>query len=657
MRLGQDLYLSCIILLPLTNHRLIVQPLKTPDKYKYKAFISYRHSENGRRHAVALETALKRYAKPRFSPPMKIFRDEKHMKPDINLPRQINDGLAHSEYLIFLADPSAASSQWCQQELETWCNPQKLGRVENLIIVLIGGTIATRNTEGIDFEKTDALPELLQPYLTDIPLYVDLTWAEQPEHLDIQNNRYKSQIIGLLARLRHITPEELSDEEIRVFRKNIRIRNQALGIVLTLFLAAAGASFWALEEKGNAEGLLKASRIIGTNTLPQNMDDLVYLDSLNCDGWHLEELPGEIGKLTNLRGLILSNNHLALLPGEIGELEDLQWMDLHSNALKTIPGEIGLLSDLQYLNLSMNQLETLPPEIGNLDQLETLDLSSNHWLQLPDELGKLQHLKKLDLSLEPKPWPFKNFQLTAFPEWMGKMPDLQWLNLSGNKITTLPSEIGNLTELRSLDLSLNELDSLPMAIGRLRQLESLNVSDNGLQHLAPEIGHLTSLHSLSLSGNQLNGLPTTISHLTQLRTLNLAGNTLDVIPLISTLQSLDFSYNRLSNLTADIGNFSHLHTLDLSNNMLKKLPPEIGNLKSLITLNLWGNPLKDLPKEIGKLESLEVLVLDGSNLQSLPAEITHLKNLKKLHLDNTGIKKSDIKLLEKAMPWCKIFHK
>ncbi|GEM_PF-2897987 len=39
---------------------------------EYKAFISYRHSENGRRHAVALETALKRYAKPTLARPMKI---------------------------------------------------------------------------------------------------------------------------------------------------------------------------------------------------------------------------------------------------------------------------------------------------------------------------------------------------------------------------------------------------------------------------------------------------------------------------------------------------------------------------------------------------------------------------------------------------------
>lgn len=84
---------------------------------KYKAFISYRHSENGRRHAVALETALKRYAKPTLARPMKIFRDEKHFKPDISLPKLIRDGLENSEYLIFLAEKPSAESPWCGEEL------------------------------------------------------------------------------------------------------------------------------------------------------------------------------------------------------------------------------------------------------------------------------------------------------------------------------------------------------------------------------------------------------------------------------------------------------------------------------------------------------------------------------------------------------------
>jgi len=104
---------------------------------QFKAFISYRHSENGRRHAVALETALKRYAKPILARPMSIFRDEKHMTPDINLPKLIQDGLAKSEFLIFLAEKPSAESKWCIEELEYWCNPTKLNRIDNLIIVLI----------------------------------------------------------------------------------------------------------------------------------------------------------------------------------------------------------------------------------------------------------------------------------------------------------------------------------------------------------------------------------------------------------------------------------------------------------------------------------------------------------------------------------------
>jgi hypothetical protein len=124
----------------------------------YKAFISYRHSENGRRHAVALETALKRYAKPTLARPMKIFRDEKQMKPDISLPKLIREGLENSEYLIFLAERASAESQWCGEELEYWCGT--LQRTDRLIIALIDDDIALDGTWSIIFETTIMLPSL-----------------------------------------------------------------------------------------------------------------------------------------------------------------------------------------------------------------------------------------------------------------------------------------------------------------------------------------------------------------------------------------------------------------------------------------------------------------------------------------------------------------
>jgi hypothetical protein len=227
---------------------------------KYKAFISYRHSENGRRHAVALETALKRYAKPTLSRPMKIFRDEKHMKPDISLPKLIRDGLEDSEFLIFLAEKASAESQWCGEELEHWCNPAKLNRTDRLIIALIDDDIVLDGTNSIDWEQTTALPRLLQPYLPSIPLYMDLRWAETDEERRLENKDYHACITPLVARLKHVTPEELTDQELKTYRRNIRLRNWAIGILSAFLLIAvsAGMVAWrqtliAQEERKNAQ--------------------------------------------------------------------------------------------------------------------------------------------------------------------------------------------------------------------------------------------------------------------------------------------------------------------------------------------------------------------------------------------------------------------
>ncbi|MEO1624935.1 MAG: hypothetical protein AAFV25_07240 [Bacteroidota bacterium] len=242
-------------------------------KYKYKAFISYKHSEISRTHAIALETALKRYAKPLFSRPMKIFRDEKHMVPDSDLSKLITDGLEQSEFLFFLAEKGSATSTWCQDELEYWCGTLK--RVNNMIIVFVEDDIVLDfDTKTVDWEKTTALPSLLSKYLSGVPLYVDLKWARRPEDRDLQNVQYKAVINNIMAKLRHTTPEELTDEEIRTYYRNIRLRNLAV-ILLSLFLLVAlAASLIANRQRQKAETnfLLAAQR---ADSIRQVNDSLV----------------------------------------------------------------------------------------------------------------------------------------------------------------------------------------------------------------------------------------------------------------------------------------------------------------------------------------------------------------------------------------------
>lgn len=237
---------------------------------KYKAFISYKHSENGRRHAVALETALKRYAKPTLSRPMKIFRDEKHMKPDMSLPKLIRDGLEDSEFLIFLAEKSAAESQWCGEELEYWCG--HLQRTDRLLIALIDDDIVLNGTDSIDWEQTTALPALLQPYLTSIPLYMDLRWATSATDTDLQHPKYRHEINALAARLRGVNPEDLNDEEIRVFRRNIRLRNGAIGLLASFLFVAIVALVFAFQARNEALAATKTAQTRLRDALQEQLD-------------------------------------------------------------------------------------------------------------------------------------------------------------------------------------------------------------------------------------------------------------------------------------------------------------------------------------------------------------------------------------------------
>lgn len=218
----------------------------------YKAFISYKHSIHGSSHAIALEKALKTYAKPLLSPPMRIFRDEKHAVPDLDLPRLIEKGLTDSEFLIFLADKDAADSTWCQNELRYWCDVLK--RRDRLIIVHIGHEIKlSADARKIDWEYTDALPKLLKEHIESVPFYIDLKWANKETERDLQHPDYNSLVNTLAAKIRGVTPESLNDEAIKIFRRNVRLRNTAILSLSIMLLISVAASFIAFKQTKEAE--------------------------------------------------------------------------------------------------------------------------------------------------------------------------------------------------------------------------------------------------------------------------------------------------------------------------------------------------------------------------------------------------------------------
>jgi len=111
--------------------------------------------------------------------------------------------------------------------------------------------------------------------------------------------------------------------------------------------------------------------------IPGEIALLKKLEILHLNNNHLQSLPVEVCKLTNLKELWSMYGRFSSLPDEIGQLKNLEKIDLSNNHLKSLPASTGKLTKLKILWLSYNQLTALPPEIKNLSSLQELYLDGN----------------------------------------------------------------------------------------------------------------------------------------------------------------------------------------------------------------------------------------------------------------------------------------
>ena len=172
--------------------------------------------------------------------------------------------------------------------------------------------------------------------------------------------------------------------------------------LVSLYLATEGRSWlkktsWLFGPVESWYGVTVTNGRVTRLELPNNR-----LRFSRQDGNDHNELPTEIGNLTQLEILDLHSNYLnTQIPAEIGDLVQLKELNLDSTAIYgQIPPEIGNLVNLEKLYLRNNGLYRVPPVIGHLTQLRELDLQFNRDLRdsIPDEIVNLIHLEKLYLN-------------------------------------------------------------------------------------------------------------------------------------------------------------------------------------------------------------------------------------------------------------------
>ena len=127
----------------------------------YDAFISYTHRSE-MDVAVALDDAMTRFAKPWNKLRAKrIYRDTDSQALTPNLLAAVQEAMNRSDFLILLASPESAQSNWVPAETRHWVENRPL---DKLLIVVCAGEVAWDDDAGdFDWDRTDCLPRTSPP--------------------------------------------------------------------------------------------------------------------------------------------------------------------------------------------------------------------------------------------------------------------------------------------------------------------------------------------------------------------------------------------------------------------------------------------------------------------------------------------------------------
>jgi hypothetical protein len=191
-----------------------------------------------------------------------------------------------------------------------------------------------------------------------------------------------------------------------------------------------------------------------------------------------QTFPDIIFRFNNLTNLEIKYGNFKTLPPEIGSLQTFEDITFKRNGVQVLPQEIGKLKNLRRLDLPENELggeDSNLEAIGELENLKILLLDSNELQVIPAcIIPGLRKLNSISLNFNE----FSQEGLDNLLNQLSKLPELKEIFLRGCGIKTLAEIEGGFEKLTKLDLEQNEIAELPDFVTKIPNLEWLPLKEN-----------------------------------------------------------------------------------------------------------------------------------------------------------------------------------
>lgn len=295
----------------------------------YRSFISYSHTDE--RWAAWLHRSLESYRVPgklvgtqtqlgKVSQQLRpIFRDRDDLSSASDLSTTVKAALANSESLIVICSPTAAASQWVNEEIREFV---RLGKQARILCVIVDGDPASTEADTRCFPPALAEAGLHEPLAADVRSWAD---GKQLARLKL--------VAGLLG----LPLDKLRRRELQKRRKVQALMLIASLVVVAVLVSAVWFQITAQQRRSSGESLVsvKLNELRTLLRVDEDPEELQHLEE-----WGKSELASLIESTGTDKPALLST---AL---ELREQGQKQWRERAiEDALETFRKSWALIAE------------------------------------------------------------------------------------------------------------------------------------------------------------------------------------------------------------------------------------------------------------------------------------------------------------------------